>query len=124
MLLFSVILTGCKKAKNRICELYDSPVGYAVGFIEDYESSAVKVHYTYSYYVDSISYAGTEKVYGLWKKDTDMLGRSFLVVYALGEPLNSDLNTDHSLTTEMDLQQFTDEHQGSPPPPDFPNRCR
>jgi hypothetical protein len=118
-----LFLAGCKKEKNRICELYDGSVGYAVGGIDKVTSSLGKATYTYSFEVDGESYDGKEKAYGIGQKDESLIGKQFVVVYALGNPSNSDLNTDFLIESDIDFQEFKSEYSTSPPPPDFPNKC-
>jgi hypothetical protein len=115
---------ACKKEKNRICELYDGAVEYSVGRIDSYKSIPGKVTYIYSYEVDGNNYDGKEKAYGIGQKDATLIGKSFIVVYALGNPSNTDLNTDFLIKSDADFQKFKGEYPNSPPPPDFPNKCK
>jgi len=52
-----------------------------------------------------------------------LIGKQFIVVYAWGEPSNSDLNTDFLIESDSDFQKFLSEYSTHPPPPNFPNKC-
>lgn len=123
LLLVCILCVGCKKEKNRICELYDGSVEYAIGVIDKVSSSPGKATYTYSFQVGGDNYDGKEKAYGIGQKDETLVGKSFVVVYALGEPSNSDLNTDFLIESDADFQEFKQEYSSTPPSPDFPNKC-
>lgn len=123
VLLFT-ILTACKKEKTRICELYNGSVEYAIGTIESFKSVPTRVTYTYSFEVDGDSYKGKEKAYGIGQKDNRLIGKKIVVVYALGNPSNSDLNTDFLIESDADFQEFKGEYSHAPPSPDFPNKCK
>lgn len=118
-----LIITGCKKEKGRICELYEGSVGYSVGRIDRFYTTPGKVTYVYSFEADGNQYEGKEKAYGIGQKDETLLGKYFIVVYALGNPSNSDLNTDFSMESDTDFQDFKSKYSTNPPPPDFPNSC-
>jgi len=123
VIVFCIFLLGCKKEKNRICGLYDGSVEYAIGPIDKVGSSPCKATYTYSFQVSGNSYEGKEKAYGIGQKDETLIGKRFVVVFSLGNPSNSDLNTDFLIESDADFQKFKREYLNGPPPPDFPNKC-
>lgn len=120
---FALIFNSCKKEKNRICELYDGPVDYAIGTIDKLKSIPGKVTYVYSFKVNGQSYDGMEKAYGIGQKDKTLIDKRFVVVFAKDNISNNDLNTDFLIDTEADFEKFRTDHQNGPPPPDFPNKC-
>ena len=113
-----------QKRKNRICELYKGNVGYSIGTVESSVSVPTRVSYTYSFMVDGVSYEGTEKEYGIGQEEDKIIGRQFVVIYQQSDPNNSDLNFDFLIESDIDFQEFEDEYQNNPPPPDFPNKCK
>lgn len=121
---FTIFQTSCRKEKNRICDLYDGSVGYAIGTVEFSISVPVRVNYTYSFVVDGINYEGTEKSYGIGQDDNRIVGRQFVVIYQLGSPDNSDLNIDYSIESDQDFIAFEEKYENNPPSPDFPNKCK
>jgi len=119
-----VFSMSCKKEKSRICELYDGDVGYAVGTIQSVSSSPFKATYRYDYSIDETNYNGKEKAYGIGQKDETLIGKQFIVIYALRDQSNSDLNTDYLIESEQDFDDFESEFSSAPPSPDFPNNCK
>lgn len=125
ILTFLVIFqTSCKKEKNRICDLYNGSVGYAIGTIDKVKTSIGKATYVYSFLIDGVSKEGEEKAYGIGQSDETLIGKRFVVVYSLEDSSNSDLNTDFIIDTDLDFQEFEVEYENSPPSPDFPNKCK
>lgn len=123
-IVFYILLYGCKKEKNRICDLYNGSVGYAIGTIDELKSIPFKATYSYSFEANGNKYTGNEKTYGIGQKDESLIGKQFVVVYDLVEPSRSDLNTDFLIDSDSDFQEFKKEYQNDPPPPDFPNKCK
>jgi len=118
-----IFLLSCKKEKSRICELYDSDIDYVIGTIQSINTSPFKATYEYDYTANGIDYNGKEKAYGIGQ-DEALIGKQFIVIYALGNPSNSDLNTDFLIETEQDFDDFKSEYSAEPPAPDFPNNCK
>lgn len=126
ILMFSaicVLTLSCKKEKSRICELYSNDVGYAIGTIKSFVSTPLKVTYKYDYSINGTAYNAKEKVYGIGQKNETLVGKQFIVIYALGDQSNSDLNTDYLIESEQDFDDFKSDYSSGPPPPDFPNKC-
>lgn len=119
-----LLFFGCKKEKNRICDLYSGDVGYAVGTIKTLSSTPFKATYSYHYSVAGVDYVGKEKFYGIGQKDETLLGKKFIVVFDADDASNSDLNVDFPIGSESDFTEFTTEYSSGPPPPDFPNKCK
>jgi|GEM_PF-2118093 len=124
LVVVSVFSISCKKEKRRICDLYSNDVGYAIGTIQSYTSVPLKVTYKYGYTVDGTDYSGNEKVYGIGQKDENLINRQFLVIYAIDDESNSDLNTNYMIESEQDFNDFKSEFISGPPSPDFPNHCK
>ncbi|MEZ4720661.1 MAG: hypothetical protein R2813_02160 [Flavobacteriales bacterium] len=118
------LFVSCRKEKNRICELYDSPVGYAIGLVDHSISVPTKTTYVYEYEVDGEQFEGNEKAYGIGQDDSWFIGKQFVVVYELADPSNSDLNIDFLIETDDDFESFLNEHQDSKLQPDYPNKCK
>jgi hypothetical protein len=104
--------------------LYAGSVEYAIGTIDRWVSTPFKVVYYYSFEVNGNSYEGKEKAYGIGQKDGSLIGKRFIVVHALGNPDNSDLNTDFFIESESDFQEFKEKHTTNSPKPDFPKKCQ
>ena len=119
-----LLTISCKKEKSRICELYDSEVEYAIGTIQSISTSPFKATYKYDFTAQGENYNGKEKAYGIGQKDETLIGKQFIVIYALGDPSNSDLNTDFLIETEADFDNFSSDYSSGPTPPDFPNNCK
>lgn len=119
-----VSLIGCRKEKNRICELYQGSVGYAVGTIDYSTTIPGKTTYVYLFEVDRKEYKGKYKAYGMGQDDGRLIGRDFAVVYELSNPSNSHLNTSFYFESELDFQDFQDEYKDDPPDPGFPKNCK
>lgn len=117
-------LLSCRKEKTRICELYDSPVGFSIGTIQSLSSSPFKTTYKYAYTVNGADYTSTEKVYGVGQKDESLIGKQFIVVYAQEDHSKSDLNTDFLIESQQDFNDFQLKYEAGPPSPDFPNTCK
>ncbi|MGF1564324.1 MAG: hypothetical protein ACFCUH_03050 [Flavobacteriales bacterium] len=124
LIVICVLSMSCRKEKNRICELYDGDVGYAIGSIESINTSPFKATYKYDYSIDGTAYNGKEKAYGIGQKDETLIGKQFIVIYALRDPSNSDLNTDYLIESEQEFDDFESEFSSAPPSPDFPNNCK
>lgn len=123
-MLVLLVMTSCKKEKNRICQLYESNVGYSVGTIQSYHSSPFKVVYDYDFSVNGNLYSGEERGYGIGQEDDGLLGKEFIVIYELDDPTNNDLNSDFYIESVADYQDFLNKYASTPPPPDFPNKCK
>lgn len=118
------LFLSCKKEKNRICDVYNGDVGYAIGNINAYVSTSFVVNYKYSYTVNTVEYLGNEKAYGLSQLDERLIGKNFIVVYSKDDNAKSDLNTNYLIKTQQDFIDFETEFSTSPPSPDFPNKCK
>jgi hypothetical protein len=119
-----IITISCKKEKSRICELYSNQVGYAVGTIQSFTSTPFKATYRYDYTINGSTFSGREKVYGVGQKDDKLIGKKFVVIYAIADNSNSDLNTDFQILTTQDFDDFNTEFSSAPPSPNFPNKCK
>lgn len=119
-----ILISGCKKEKNRICELYEKNVSYTVGTVKSLTYFPGKAIYKYSYWVNGNFFKEKEKAYGIGKKDESLIGNKYIVIYEFADPSNSDLNFDFPIWNETDYQEFITEFAGNPPPPDFPNHCK
>lgn len=124
LLAICLVLTSCKKEKTRICDLYESNVDYAVGTIEIVNSSPLKAVYVYNYIANGTKYTGEEMAYGIDQDNDRLVGKQFIVVYALDNPSNSDLNIDYMLETNQDFDDFKSKYAAGPPSPDYPNKCK
>jgi len=101
LFLIIALVTACKKEKNRLCHLYDGSVGYTVGTIDRMNKTVgtidrmnktpLKATYIYTYQVNGTNYEGKEKSYDIGQ-ESSIIGKSYVVVYALEDPSNSDLN--------------------------------
>lgn len=118
-----LLASSCKKENSRICELYSLDVGYAIGKIQSNISTPFTVTHYYDYSVDGIEYTGEEKAYGIGQDYESMIGLQFIVIYALSDKTNSDLNTDYLIESEQDFIDFNTEFSSGPPSPDYPNNC-
>lgn len=125
LILLSMCLSimGCKKEKNRICEIYSTETGYAIGAIQSFTTSPFRVTYKYDYSVNGVDYNGKEKAYGIGQKDESLIGNQFLVIYERKNPSNSDLNLNYLIETEQDFEELKTEFSSAPPSPDFPRNC-
>jgi hypothetical protein len=109
---------------DRICELYEGEVEYAVGTIESYRTSPFRVVYKYSFSANRAANTGKEKAYGIGQLDERVIGKQFVVIYQKGDPSNSDLNTDYLIETNQDFEDFKTEFSSAPPSPDVPDNCK
>jgi hypothetical protein len=122
LLLFS-LLGACKKEKNRICEIYETPNGYEIGTIDRYVTLIGKVNYHYSYNVDGVTHKGTRKAYGIGQKDDRLLGRTYLVIYNLSDPSESVININYPVDSDSTLMELRNEFAINPPEPSWP-KCK
>lgn len=120
----SLLLIGsCKKEKNRICDVYEGNVGYTVGTIDSYYTGFFRAVYKYSYTVDGYKYLEKEKAFGIGQLNERLLGQSFIVIFNVDKPSESDLNMQHGVKSEDDFISFVNEYEDAPPSPDFPDNC-
>lgn len=115
-----VFTASCKKEKNRICEIYKNEHGYSVGTVQKMTSNPTSATYHYSYELNSISYTGKLKAYGIGQDNSSAIGKSYLVVYELSNPSNSNLNTDYEIQSEYDFYLLTNQFEEEPPKPAWP----
>ena len=73
--------------------------------------------------MNGIKYVEKKKVYGIGQKDERLIGKSFLVVYRINDPSESDLNMDYHIESKAKLQQLKDEFVNNPPKPGWP-KCK
>jgi hypothetical protein len=124
LLVFLLFLfTSCKKEKNRICEIYAGEIGYEIGIIQKYVSGPGKVTYSHSYSVNGINYTGKIISYGIGQKNERLIGKSFLVVYLINNPSESDLNFDYPVKSEAELKELENKFVNNPPKPSWP-KCK
>jgi len=123
LFLIIALVTACKKEKNRLCHLYDGSVGYTVGTIDRMNKTPLKATYIYTYQVNGTNYEGKEKSYDIGQ-ESSIIGKSYVVVYALEDPSNSDLNMKFFIESDTDFNDFLSEYQNNPPPQDFPRKCK
>lgn len=122
-ILISIFLfSGCRKEKERICDIYASQQAYSIGTVDSYEKSSMKVTYKYSYSANGTTYTGKEKAYGIGQLDETMIKRKFLVVYKSDNPSESDLNTDYEVKAPGDLNKYISEFKSTPAKPDYPRK--
>lgn len=119
-----IFLVGCHKEKNRICELYEKPVGYAVGTIDYSTSVPGKTTYVYFFEIHGDEYKGKYKDYGIGQDNSRLIGKQFVVIFELSDPSNSNLNTNYFIQSDQDFLDFTDEYLDGPPDPKFPRKCK
>lgn len=117
ILILIVLTTSCKKEKNRICGIYENEHGYSIGTIEKMTSNPTSATYHYSYELYTIGYNGKLKAYGIGQDNSSAIGKSFLVVYELSAPSNSNLNTDYRIESESELGELTLQFEEEPPKP-------
>lgn len=65
-----------------------------------------------------------KKHMGWVKKNKTLIGKQFIVIYALGDESNNDLNINFAIESEQDFEDFKSKFSSGPPAPDFPNNCR
>lgn len=117
-----LLLSGCKKEKERICDVYAGEHGYAIGVVDSYIKMPLKVTYKYSYSVNGKKYEGKEKVYGIGQLDPTRVGKQYVVVYKASDPEESDLNVNYAVSSPSVLAQYIVEFAVTPPKPDFPRK--
>ena len=118
-----ITLFGCRKEKNRICDLYDEEVDYSIGTIQSMSGSIGKATFKFSFEVNGLLYEGKEKAYGIGQKDKTLIGKSFVVVYKQDDPSSNDLNLDFPMDSEAGFRKFQNDYLAGPPSPDFP-KCK
>jgi len=123
-LISMLLIGGCKKEKNRICDLYKLDVGYSIGTIDAVKGSVGKAKYEFSFSVDGSSYSGEEKAYGIGQNDPSLISKRYVVVYSEINPDNNDLNFDFPIESNLEFTQFQSDYSNGAPPPDFPNKCK
>lgn len=122
--LLLLILISCRKEKNRICEIYESQHGYAIGKVESSVTVPTRVTYNYNYKIDGLDYSAKLKNYGIGQEDSKMIGNSYLVVYEKGNPANSHLNTYYRIFEESDFIELVNDFEEEPPIPNWPKKCK
>lgn len=118
-----VLTISCKKEKNRICDIYKNDHGYSIGTVQKMTSNPTSATYHYSYEVNTLGYSEKRKAYGIGQENSSLIGKSYLVVYELGNPSNSDLNTDYSVESVYDFLELTNQFENNPPKPAWP-KCK
>ncbi|PKR81865.1 hypothetical protein CW751_00570 [Brumimicrobium salinarum] len=121
-MLLLIILISCRKEKNRICEIYESQHGYAIGKVES--SVNVPTRVTYNYNIDGVGYSAKLRAYGIGQEDSKMIGRSYLVVFEDNNPDNSHLNTYYRILEESDFMDLVNQFEEEPPVPNWPKKCK
>lgn len=122
--LLLLILISCRKEKNRICEIYESQHGYAIGKVESSVTVPTRVTYNYNYKIDGLDYSAKLKNYGIGQEDSKMIGNSYLVVYEKENPANSHLNTYYRIFEESDFIELVNDFEEEPPIPNWPKKCK
>lgn len=121
ILILLVLAPSCKKEKNRICEIYKNEHGYAIGTVQNMTTNPTSATYHYSYILNGNSYNEKLKAYGIEQGNSSAIGRSYLVVYELSNPSNSNLNTDYEIESEYDFYVLSNELENAPPKPAWPD---
>ncbi|MBE2288148.1 MAG: hypothetical protein IAE95_01240 [Chitinophagaceae bacterium] len=122
ILISFLLLSGCRKEKERICDVYASQQAYSIGTVESYEKTSMKVTYKYSYSANGTTYTGIEKAYGIGQLDETMIKRKFVVVYKRDNPSESDLNTNYEVREPVDFNKFVSDFKIAPAKPDYPRK--
>lgn len=124
LIVLLLLIISCRKEKNRVCEIYESEHGYAIGKVESSVTVPTRVTYNYSYKIAGVSYSGKLKDYGIGQEDLKMIGRSYLVVYEKGNPDNSHLNTYYRIIEESDFIELVNQFEEEAPVPNWPKKCK
>jgi hypothetical protein len=123
LLALTLVGMGCKKEKNRICEIYAGSMGYEIGTITQGFTRIGKITYSYSYSINGVGYKGKEKEYGIGEADDRFIGKDYLVVYKIDDPGESDLNRKYPIESQADFQQLLIDFASDPPEPNWP-KCK
>jgi len=115
---------SCKKEKNRICTLYESKIEYSIGKIISLNNAPLKVNYKYDFKVNQTQYKGIKKAYGIGQDDSNLINKSFIVVFDKNNPQNSDLNLSYPIKDSSDFNEYLALFQSQKPIFSFPRKCK
>ena len=113
--IISVALFSCKK--DDFSDIYDEP-GYALGTIETYISTPLKVTYSYSFNVDENDYNGKYVVKGIGQLNEELIGQSYLVIYKLSNINENILDFNYHIEDQEEFKELLETFKTDPPKPD------